>query len=149
MDEIEELFLEQKETSTEFAKKMGKLLYAKSRVTPEVAAQVNLKLAKTVFSKWAIEILTVLYSERAAGYGDLKRGLRGITSRVLSDKLKKLENGGLIRRKVLDVRPPRTIYSLTEEGITVAKLGEPVFMFLAYKEGLYSPPDVIIEKMRW
>ncbi len=149
VDEIEELFLRQMEVSTEFTKKMGRLLYARSTVTPEVAAQVNLKVAKTVFSKWAIEILTVLYSERSSGYGDLKRALKGITSRVLSDKLKRLQEGGLVQRRIIEGRPPRTIYSLTEEGITVAKLGEPVFMYLGYKEGLYSPPDIVVERARW
>jgi DNA-binding HxlR family transcriptional regulator len=146
LDEIESLFSAQTDRSTEFAREMVKLLYKKSRVTPQTTAQVNLKLAKMVFSKWSIEILTVLYSVRSASYGDLRRALRGITSRVLSDKLKKLEAGGLVTRAIVDARPPRTVYSLTEDGITVAKLGEPVFLFLGYKEGLYKSPEVIIER---
>lgn len=146
MDEIDALFSKQRENSTEFAREMVRLLYARSRMTPRVAAQVNLKLAKTVFSKWSIEIMTILYSVRSASYGDLKRALRGITSKVLSEKLKKLELGGLVRRAIVEGRPPRTVYSLTDDGITVAKLGEPVFLFLGYKEGLYASPDVVFEK---
>ncbi|HEV2138113.1 MAG TPA: helix-turn-helix domain-containing protein [Nitrososphaerales archaeon] len=145
MDEIEALFSKQRQSSAEFAREMARLLYRKSRVSPEATAKVNLKLAKTVFSKWSIEILTILYSARMVSYGDLKRGLRGITSRVLSDKLKKLEIGGLVRREIVDGRPPRTSYSLTEDGITVAKLGEPVFLFLGYKEGLYESPAAVFE----
>jgi DNA-binding HxlR family transcriptional regulator len=147
--EIEALFNKQKEVSTEFARDMSRLLYVKSRMSPEVAAKVNLRLAKTVFSKWSIEILTILYSARAAGYGDLKRALRGVSSRVLSEKLKKLEQGGLVHRAIVEGRPPRTLYSLTEDGITVAKLGEPVFLFLGYKEGLYASPDVAVPRTRW
>ena len=148
MDEIDALISKQKEVSTDFARDMAKLLYKKSRVSPQTAARVNLKLAKTVFSKWAIEIMTVLYSVRSSSYGDLKRGLRGITSRVLSEKLKKLEQGGLVHREIVEGRPPRTVYSLTEDGITVAKLGEPVFLFLGYKEGLYEAPGTVLEKQK-
>ncbi len=115
------------------------MLYERSRATPSVAAQTNLVLARTVFSKWSIEILTILYSTKAASYGDLRRGLRGITSKILSEKLKKLEGGNLVHRAVVSGRPHRTLYSLTEEGLTVAKLGEPVFLYLGYKEGLYLP----------
>jgi DNA-binding HxlR family transcriptional regulator len=146
MDEIDALFTRHMQTSTEFAREMSMLLYKKSRVSPQSRAQVNLKLAKTVFSKWSIEILTILYSVRSASYGDLKRGLRGITSRVLSEKLKKLELGGLVNREIVEGRPPGTVYSLTSEGVTVAKLGEPVFLFLGYKEGLYESPSTVIEK---
>ena len=144
MDEIDALFLKQKDVSTEFVKEVGKLLYARSRINPRVTAEVNLKLAKTIFSKWSIEILTVLYSVKSASYGDLKRSLRGITSRVLSEKLKRLEQGGLVSRTVVAERPPRTSYALTEEGVTVAKLGEPVFLYLAYKEGLYAAPKKLL-----
>ncbi len=149
MDEIEALFNKQKETSTEFAREMSGLLYARSRMSPQVAAKMNLKLAKTVFSKWSIEILTILYSVRAASYGDLKRALRGVSSRTLSEKLKRLEQGGLVSRAIVEGRPPRTTYSLTEDGITVAKLGEPVFLFLGFKEGLYTSPDAIAPSSKW
>ena len=148
-DEIEMLILKQERMSTEFAKEMARVLYKKSRITPETAAKVNLKLAKTVFSKWSIEILTILYSVRSASYGDLKRGLKGVSSRVLSEKLKKLEVGGLITRAIIEGRPPRTTYTLTDDGITVAKLGEPVFLFLGYKEGLYSSPEASVPRNRW
>jgi DNA-binding HxlR family transcriptional regulator len=149
IDEIEALILKQELTSTEFANEMSRLIYSKSRITPETVARVNLKLAKTVFSKWSIEILTILYSVRSASYSELRRRLRGVSSRVLSEKLKKLETGGLIRRAVVDGRPPGTTYSLTDDGITVAKLGEPVFLFLGYREGLYSSPSDGSSLSKW
>ena len=149
MDEIDRHFQKYKDEAAEFSKKLSQMLRAKSRVSPTTAAQVNLTLAKTVFSKWSIEILTILYSVKSSSYSDLKNELRGITSRVLSEKLKKLEQGGLLSRTVLPGRPPRTTYSLTEKGLTVAKLGEPVFLYMAYKEGLYNEPKVAAEKSHW
>jgi DNA-binding HxlR family transcriptional regulator len=148
VDEVDALFSKHRENSTEFSREMVRMLNAKFHANPQVAAQVNLELAKTVFSKWSIEILTLLYSARSASYGELKRELQGITSKVLSEKLKKLESGGLARREIVAGKPPRIVYSLTEDGITVAKLGEPVFLFLGYKEGLYAPPKAVLEKAR-
>ena len=149
MEDIDSVFQRFRDKSTDFARDVSQLLYSQSRVTPSIAAQVNLTLAKTVFSKWSIEILTVLYSVRAVSYGDLKRGLRGITSKVLSEKLKKLEDGELVQRSVVSSRPPRTMYSLTEKGFMVAKLGEPVFLYMGYKEGLFDPPKLVLEKNTW
>jgi len=54
---------------------------------------------------------------------------------VLSEKLKQLETKGLIRREVLSTRPPRVKYTLREKGLIVARLGEPVFLFLRNDEG--------------
>jgi DNA-binding HxlR family transcriptional regulator len=149
VQEIEQLFGKQKMASEEFAREMSKLLSARAGLTPEIAARVNLKLAKTVFSKWSIEILTILYGKKSSSFGELKRLLKGINSRVLSEKLKRLESGGLVSREVVDGRPPRSTYYLTEDGITVAKLGEPVFMFLGYKEGLYQSSTVVLEETKW
>jgi DNA-binding HxlR family transcriptional regulator len=146
LDEIEETFRKFKDDSTRFSKEASNLLYARARATREAAANVNLVLARTIFSKWSIEILTVLYAMRAAGYGDVKRRLQPISSRILSQKLKKLEAAGLIQRSVIDARPPKVIYALTEKGLIVAKLGEPVFLYIGYIEGMYLPPKVAVEK---
>jgi hypothetical protein len=94
VDEVDALFSKHRENSTEFSREMVRMLNAKFHANPQVAAQVNLELAKTVFSKWSIEILTLLYSARSASYGDLKRELQGITSKVLSEKLKNSSREG-------------------------------------------------------
>jgi len=65
-------------------------------------------------------------------------GLRGISPRVLSEKLKRLEKDGLIKREVQNTRSIRVLYRLTETGLMAAKLGEPVFLYLRYKKGLYG-----------
>ncbi len=146
MDEIEEIFKRFRDESTKFSKDLSKLLYATTRATREAAANVNLVLAKTIFSKWSIEILTILYGMRAAGFGKIKKKLGPISSRVLSQKLKKLEAIGLVQRSVIDARPPKVVYALTEKGLTVAKLGEPVFLYIGYIEGMYMPPKLVVKR---
>lgn len=100
-------------------------------------AEPNLKVVRAVFGKWSIDILVLLYSVRRAGFGEIRRLLPGISSRVLSAKLKILEDRGLLERTVIPSRPPRAEYSLTPRGLTVTRLGEPVLLFLRVGEGLY------------
>jgi DNA-binding HxlR family transcriptional regulator len=101
----------------------------------------NDEIARTVFGKWSLDILTLLYMRESAGFQELRRGLGRISSRVLSSKLNRMEEAGLIQRDVYPTRPPRVAYSLTDRGLTVAKLGEPVFLYLRLSTGLTAPTD--------
>ena len=94
------------------------------------SVEVNLDITKKVFSKWSIEIIMSAYSMKSVGFGDLKRLLDGISSRVLSKKLKDLEGLGLLEREVIESRPPKVKYALSPKGVILAKLGEPVILYL-------------------
>jgi len=96
-------------------------------------AESNLETAKTIFGKWCIEIFVILYSLGPIGFENLRKNVGSITARVLSGKLKMMESQGLVHRTLVDSRPPSALYSLTEKGLTVARLGEPVFLFLSLK----------------
>jgi DNA-binding HxlR family transcriptional regulator len=97
---------------------------------------MNVEIARTVFGKWSLDILTLLYMRQGAGFQEIRRGLGRISSRVLSSKLTRMQETGLIRREVQPSRPPRVTYSLTDRGLTVAKLGEPVFLYLRLSTGV-------------
>jgi DNA-binding HxlR family transcriptional regulator len=99
----------------------------------------NVEIARSVFGKWCLDILTLLYLRESAGFQEIRRGLGRISSRVLSSKLNRMQETGLIRRDVNPTRPPRVSYSLTDQGLTVAKLGEPVFLYLRLSTGLNQP----------
>jgi DNA-binding HxlR family transcriptional regulator len=94
------------------------------------SVELNVGITKKVFSKWSIEILMSTYSLKSVGFGDLKRLLNGISSRVLSKKLKDLEELGLIDREVIESRPPKVKYTLSKRGEVLARLGEPVIIYL-------------------
>lgn len=100
------------------------------RRSDERSVEDNLNMTKKVFSKWSIEIIMSTYSLRSVGFGDLKRLLNGISSRVLSKKLKDLEEMGFLLRNVVESRPPRVKYTLSRRGEVLAKLGEPVILYL-------------------
>ena len=90
----------------------------------------NLNLMKKVFGKWPVEIILSTYPLKSVGFRDLGRLLVGISSRVLSKKLKDLEELGFLKRNVISSRPPKVKYTLSRKGELVAKLGEPVILYL-------------------
>ncbi len=127
---LQEKFEEFGEVSSEFVREIGIIhdfSYAGNK-SRSVADNVN--VTKKVFSKWSIEILVSVYSLKSVGFGDLKKLLSGISSRVLSQKLKDLQALGLLERQVSDVGPPCVRYRLSRKGVTLAKLGEPVILYM-------------------
>lgn len=105
----------------------------------QTRAAQNVRLARTMFGKWSLEILSALYGAQSIGFEDLRRTLRGVTSSVLSHRLKVMESHGLVIREVQTTRPVRVRYRLTTKGLTVATLGEPVFLFLQYTDRAERP----------
>ncbi len=80
-----------------------------SKITPTLA---------TILSKWVPEIVYGLYFGKMS-FNDIKRMIP-ISSRVLSDKLRVLEETSVIVRIVEEGRPPRVYYELTSLGRTIA-----------------------------
>lgn len=54
-------------------------------------------------------------------FNQLRRDIEGITQKVLSQTLKKLERDGLIARRVFATVPVTVEYSLTSLGLTLAE----------------------------
>ena len=59
--------------------------------------------------------------EYYAGNVKLMKELKPISSRTLSLKLKKLQERGLIKRKVIDSQPIKIEYEITEQGRDLKK----------------------------
>ncbi|MGW4272550.1 winged helix-turn-helix transcriptional regulator [Streptomyces seoulensis] len=65
--------------------------------------------------KWKVLILWALH-ERPHRFGELRRGLPGVTEKVLAAQLRQLEEDGVVHREQHDEIPPRVEYSLTARG---------------------------------
>lgn len=68
-----------------------------------------------VASKWSALIIGRL-EESPHRFGQLRRAIPGITQKMLTQTLRKLERDGLVHREVLPTRPPQVEYSLTDLG---------------------------------
>lgn len=71
--------------------------------------------AKIIGKKWYLIILHEL-TRSPMGFNDLKRAVRGISAKVLSENLAELEARGLLTRTVYSESPMRVEYGLTDKG---------------------------------
>jgi DNA-binding HxlR family transcriptional regulator len=74
-------------------------------------------------SKWTVFVIGHL-SEGPRRFSELKRGIEGVSQKVLTATLRDLEKDGLVTRKVTPSIPPRVDYELTEMG---RELREPLY----------------------
>ena len=69
--------------------------------------------------KWIVLILRDLMGGTKR-FGELQKSLNGISQKVLTDKLRNMENRGMVSRTVYPEVPPRVEYTLTEFGRTLS-----------------------------
>ncbi|MBB1062965.1 winged helix-turn-helix transcriptional regulator [Limosilactobacillus fastidiosus] len=69
-----------------------------------------------ISGKWKMNILFCISEIGTMRYGEIRSTLGNITNRVLSKKLKELEENDLIIRKEYPQIPPKVEYSLAPKG---------------------------------
>lgn len=80
--------------------------------------QQNCPIAKgldVLGERWTLLILRELIGG-ARRYGDLRAQLPGIATNLLADRLRELEDAGLVEREELPPPVARTVYTLSETG---------------------------------
>jgi DNA-binding HxlR family transcriptional regulator len=65
--------------------------------------------------RWTVSILWASV-EGASRFNEFKQAVGEIPPRTLAQRLLELEGSGLLERRVIDARPPRVEYVLTDEG---------------------------------
>jgi len=74
--------------------------------------------------KWTVEIMYCLYEKDPIRFSEIRKRLRGVSSRTLSDRLKELEELGFVQRTVFPEKPVRIEYTLTPNG---RRIGEEAY----------------------
>ncbi|WP_369203926.1 winged helix-turn-helix transcriptional regulator [Streptomyces sp. PU-14G] len=72
-----------------------------------------------VSGKWKGLILWELDAHGTRRFAELRRGLPGVSEKMLTQHLRQMEEDDLVHRKVYAQVPPRVEYSLTEHGRTL------------------------------
>ena len=65
--------------------------------------------------RWVVSVLWASY-EGATRFNEFKQALGSIPPGTLAQRLVELEEAGVLERRVIDARPPRVEYRLTDEG---------------------------------
>ena len=71
-----------------------------------------------IADKWSLLVICVL-ADGVRRFGELRREIDGISQRMLTLTLRRLEREGLVTRTVFPVVPPRVDYELTALGCTL------------------------------
>jgi DNA-binding HxlR family transcriptional regulator len=98
-----------------------------------------------VGDKWSL----VIVRDATVGkrrYGDFLGSPEGITTNILADRLKRLEQAGILRKRAYQTRPRRYEYLLTEKGADLL----PVLQHLAlwahkHIPGRWTPPSWFVD----
>ena len=78
------------------------------------------RVLSSIAGKWSVLVVMML-REKSRRFSELKRGVDGISQRMLTRTLRNLERDGLIIRTVTPSIPPRVDYELTELGHSLAE----------------------------
>ena len=73
------------------------------------------QLEEVIGCKWSVAVLKSV-ADNITRPAKLERHIEGISKKVLSERLRKLSEYGLLHKQVYAEVPPRTEYSLTENG---------------------------------
>ena len=96
---------------------------------------------KIIGKKFTMHILRNILLLKQKKFNEFLRSIEGINTKTLSLRLREMESEGLIMRKVIDERPLRVEYSLTEKGKSL----EPILVQMA-KFSLKWEPKKIFPK---
>ncbi|WP_158843396.1 winged helix-turn-helix transcriptional regulator [Saccharothrix deserti] len=72
-----------------------------------------------VSGKWKSLILWELHEYGVRRFAQLRRGLPGVSEKMLVQQLREMEEEGLVHREVFPEVPPKVEYSLTEHGVSL------------------------------
>ncbi|MFG1947215.1 winged helix-turn-helix transcriptional regulator [Nonomuraea sp. NPDC048826] len=72
-----------------------------------------------ISGKWKSLILWELDEHGTRRFSELRRGLPGVSEKMLIQHLREMEDDGLVHREVYRQVPPKVEYSLTEDGVSL------------------------------
>jgi DNA-binding HxlR family transcriptional regulator len=73
-------------------------------------------LLRLLMGPWTTYILWLLYSNGVLRFGQLKRFMPDVSAKVLTERLRMLEQADLVHRDYVPTIPPQVSYSLTTKG---------------------------------
>ena len=80
--------------------------------------------------RWVVSVLWASY-EGATRFNEFRQALGSIPPGTLAQRLVELEEAGVLERRVIDARPPRVEYRLTDEGRRLKLVVDAVSVFAA------------------
>lgn len=89
-----------------------------SNVDPDVENLVR-DMISGFADKWTVVILDTLWDEGTLRFSEISRHVTGISQKMLTQTLRRMERDGLVVRKLYACVPPKVEYSLSPLGLTL------------------------------
>ncbi len=100
------------------------------------------KALDVVGDRWVLLIVRELMTSGPSRYTDLLKGLPGIATNLLADRLREMEKGGVVRAHAAPPPVATTLYELTERGQALRGLLEELGRWGAPLMGVPQPSNV-------
>jgi DNA-binding HxlR family transcriptional regulator len=84
-------------------------------------------LLRLIMGQWTCYILWVLCSQGPQRFGALRRSIPGLSAKVLTERLRLLEESHIVYREHVPSIPPQVTYGLTERGKELLTAMEELF----------------------
>ncbi|MBM0743054.1 helix-turn-helix transcriptional regulator [Phormidium sp. CLA17] len=96
------------------------------------------RLMAVLSGPWTMYILWVLSTQGATRFGALRRLVEGISTKVLTERLRLLEQEGILYRHYEPTVPPQVTYGLTARGLELCSVLDQLNVLA---ESWYSTPS--------
>lgn len=97
-------------------------------------------ILRQLMGPWTTYILWVLRNKGPLRFGALKKEIPGVSAKMLTERLRTLERGGLIYRHYVTTVPPKVTYGLAARGLEL----QPVLDSVADLGRLWQQQDNVI-----
>ena len=101
-------------TASQAKKKVEKILEG---LSPTMQICPVRDVLHTLTDKWSMFVMMVLGKHTTLRFNELKTEVGGISQKMLTVTMKKLEKNGLVTRKVYPQIPPKVEYTMTQMGL--------------------------------
>jgi DNA-binding HxlR family transcriptional regulator len=97
--------------------------------------------------RWTLLIVRELLTQGACRYTDIRNGLPGIATNLLADRLRELEQAGVVQRQEAPPPVATTLFSLTPRGEELEPVLDALLRWGMPMMSEFGPDDVV--RSRW
>ncbi|WP_052050316.1 winged helix-turn-helix transcriptional regulator [Leptolyngbya sp. KIOST-1] len=112
-----------------------------SRTSDRNPCPVN-QLMTVLSGPWTMYILWILSTAGPTRFGALRRQVEGISTKMLTERLRMLEQEGIVDRHYEPTVPPQVTYSLTERAGELVAILDQLNDLAQRWYGPTAPPEV-------
>jgi DNA-binding HxlR family transcriptional regulator len=99
-----------------------------------------------VGDKWSLIIIRDMMVGKSK-YGEFLESPEGITTNILANRLRRMEETGLIEKTPYQAHPPRYAYGLTERGKSLLPVLQEICRWAnAQMPGTWTPPESFMKR---